>query len=60
MYIVHPQYYEMVTKIHFLRRCLQEFVWLIEYGLLNVSDDVAVFADDFSQCHFPDLVELRL
>jgi len=39
---------------------VQKFVWLIEYGLLNVSDDVAVFADDFGQCHFPDLIELRL
>lgn len=40
--------------------CLQEFVWLVKDGLLDVSDDVAIFADDLGEGHLADFVELRL
>ena len=38
----------------------QKLVWLVEDGLLDVTDDVAVFADDLCQRHLADLIELRL
>ena len=39
---------------------LQKFVGSIEDGLLDVSDDVAVFADDLGEGHLANFVELSL